>query len=161
MEGSRSRQALVVTNFLIPNAGAFSYMFESIKQDWQCLKRGEPGERFVGFYDYRASRRHPGFSVSRAVTILFGLVLTIGGASIGWLPGPGGFVAIFGLALLAQEFRPMAVALDWCEVRLRAIWQWCVRVWKRMSGAARVAIAMTALVTSVSLAVAAYAILLR
>jgi hypothetical protein len=136
-------------------------MLESLKQDLRCLKQAESGKRFCAFYDFRASRRPPGFSVSRALTILFGLVLTIGGASIGWLPGPGGFVAIFGLALLAQEFRPMAVALDWCEVRLRAIWQWCVRVWKRMSGAARVAIAMTALVTSVSLAVAAYAILLR
>jgi hypothetical protein len=136
-------------------------LINSIKADWHCLKDGEAGKRFVAFYDYRASRRPPGFSISRTVTILLGLVLTIGGASIGWLPGPGGFVAIFGLALLAQEFRPMAVALDWCEVKLRAVWQWCFRVWKRMSGAARVAAAMMALVTSVSLAVAAYAIFLR
>jgi hypothetical protein len=136
-------------------------MLESLKDDWRCLRKSEPGKRFVEFYDYRASRRDPGFSVSRALTILFGLALTIGGASIGWLPGPGGFVAIFGLALLAQEFRPMAVALDWCEIKLRALWQWCVRVWRRMSGTARIAVAMTALVTSVSIAFAAYALFLR
>lgn len=136
-------------------------MLESLKQDWQSLKGGEPGNRFRAFYDYRASRRPPGFSISRALTILFGLVLTVGGASIGWLPGPGGFVAIFGLALLAQEFRPMAVALDWCEVQLRELWSWCVRAWTRMSGTAQVAAAMTALVTSVSLAFAAYVLFLR
>jgi hypothetical protein len=136
-------------------------LLESIKADWQCLKEGESGGRFVAFYDFRASCRDPGFSVSRALTILFGLALTVGGASIGWLPGPGGFLAIFGLALLAQEFRPMAAGLDWCEIKLRALWQWCVRVWRRMSGTARIAVAMTALVTSVSIAFAAYALFLR
>jgi hypothetical protein len=136
-------------------------ILQSVKQDLQCLKHVESGKRFFAFYDFRESHRDPGFSVSRALTILFGLALTIGGASIGWLPGPGGFVAILGLALLAQEFRPMAVALDWCEVKLRALWQWCFRAWKRMSGATRVVVTMTALVTSVSLVIAAYALLFR
>jgi hypothetical protein len=136
-------------------------ILRSVKEDLRCLKQAESGKRFVAFYDFRESRREPGFSVSRALTIFFGLALTIGGASIGWLPGPGGFVAILGLALLAQEFRPMAVALDWCEVKLRALWQWCVRGWRRMSGTARIAVAMTALVTSVSIAFAAYALFLR
>jgi hypothetical protein len=136
-------------------------ILQLVKEDLQCLKQGKSGGRFVAFYDFRASRRKPGFSVSRALTILFGLALTIGGASIGWLPGPGGFAAIFGLALLAQEIRPMAVALDWCEVKLRALWQWCVRGWRRMSGGARIAVAMMALVTSVTIAFAAYALVLR
>jgi hypothetical protein len=136
-------------------------ILQSVKEDLQCLKHAKSGERFCAFYDFRASRREPGFSVSRALTILFGLALTIGGASIGWLPGPGGFVAILGLALLAQEFRPMAAVLDWCEVKLRTLWQWCVRAWKRMSGAVRLAVTMTALATSVSLVIAAYALLFR
>jgi hypothetical protein len=136
-------------------------ILQSVKEDLRCIKQAESGKRFCAFYDFRESHRDPGFSVSRALTILFGLTLTIGGASIGWLPGPGGFVAIFGLALLAQEFRPMAAGLDWCEVKLRALGQWCVRVWRRMSGTTRIAVAVTALVTSVSIAFAAYALFLR
>ncbi len=136
-------------------------MLEFIKDDLRQLKRGESGSRFCDFYDFRQRQRNPGFSVARMLTIGFGLILTIGGAAIGWLPGPGGFVAIFGLALLAQEFRPMAVALDWCEPKLRAIWNWLVRTWKRMSSLGRVAVAMTFLITSVTAGFAAYNFFLR
>ncbi len=95
------------------------------------------------------------------LTILLGLVLTVGGASIGWLPGPGGFVAIFGLALLAQEFRPMAVALDWCEPKLGAIWNWLVRTWKQMPSVGRAAVAMTIFLTSATVGFAAYKLFLQ
>ncbi len=136
-------------------------MFDAIKADLVQLKRGKPGSRFLDFYDFRQSRRAPGFSVSRVMTIFVGLALVIGGASIGWLPGPGGFVAIFGLALLAQEFRPMARALDWIEPKLHALWSWLVRVWRRLSGVGRLVVAMTILLTSVSVGYAAYSWLLR
>jgi hypothetical protein len=136
-------------------------MFETIKDDLRQLRSGEPGSRFVGFYDFRLQNRRPGFSPVRAFNIVFGLLLAIGGASIGWLPGPGGFVAIFGLALLAQEFRPMAVLLDWIEPKLQAIWHGLVRIWRRMSATSRVALAMMLVLTSVSAGYAAYAILLR
>jgi hypothetical protein len=136
-------------------------MFNAIKDDLAQLRRGKSGCRFCEFYDFRQSRRQPGLSVSRVLTIFLGLALTIGGASIGWLPGPGGFVAIFGLALLAQEFRPMAKALDWCEPKLRALWQWVVRTWRRMSSSGRVALAMTIVVTGVGMGYAAYSLLLR
>lgn len=136
-------------------------MFETIKDDLRQLKGGEPGSRFCDFYDFRQLHRRPGFSPARIVTIAIGLVLVVGGAAIGWLPGPGGFVAIFGLALLAQEFRPMAVALDWIEPQLRAIWNSLVRIWQRMSATSRVALALTVLLTSASMGYAAYAMLLR
>ncbi len=136
-------------------------MFKVIKEDLAQLQRGEPGSRFSHFYEFRQSRRAPGFSVSRMLTIFLGLALTIGGASIGWLPGPGGFVAIFGLALLAQEFRPMAKALDWCEPKLRALWQWVVRTWRRLSSSGRVAVAMIIVLTGASVGYAAYSLLLR
>ncbi len=135
-------------------------MIKATKEDLHQLKRGKSGTRFLEFYDFRKANRPPGFSMARVLTIFFGLVLVIGGASIGWLPGPGGFVAIFGLALLAQEFRPMAKALDWCEPKLLALWNWLVRGWKRLSSTGRVAVAMTILITSASAGYAAYAILL-
>jgi hypothetical protein len=136
-------------------------MFNTIKDDLRQLKCGEPGSRFCDFYEFRKRHRRPGFSPARALTIFFGLALVIGGASIGWLPGPGGFVAIFGLALLAQEFRPMAVVLDWIEPKLHTLWRALVRIWRRMSATSRVALATMVVLTGVSAGYAAYTILLR
>jgi hypothetical protein len=136
-------------------------MFNAVKEDFVQLKQSESGSRFCDFYDFRQARRAPGFSIGRVLTIFFGLVLTIGGAAIGWLPGPGGFVAIFGLALLAQEFRPMARALDWCESKLRTLWNGIARTWRRLSSTGRIAVAMTILLTSASVGYAAYSLLLR
>ena len=136
-------------------------MFQAIKDDLRELKGGEPGSRFRDFYDFRRRHRRQGFSPARFLTIFFGLVLVIGGASIGWLPGPGGFVAIFGLALLAQEFRPLAALLDWVEPKLHTVWKSIVRFWRRMSAARRVALALVIVLTSVSVGYAAYTLLLR
>ena len=43
------------------------------------------------------------------------------GLAIGWLPGPGGFLAILGLALLGTELRPLARLLDRCELFVRGV----------------------------------------
>jgi hypothetical protein len=136
-------------------------MFQSIRDDFKQLRRGKTGRRFRDFYDFRQQQRRPGLSPVRVFNICFGIALVIGGAAIGWLPGPGGFIAIFGLALLAQEFRPMAVLLDWLEPKLRAVWRWLVRTWRRMSSSGRVAVAMTIAITSASMGYAAYSLLLR
>lgn len=45
------------------------------------------------------------------------------GLVIGWLPGPGGFLSIVGLAILAQEMPIVAKALDGCEVKIRRLGQ--------------------------------------
>jgi hypothetical protein len=50
-----------------------------------------------------------------------GLLLIVGGLAIGWLPGPGGFVAVIGAARLGTEWLSVAKALDWTEVRVRRI----------------------------------------
>jgi hypothetical protein len=136
-------------------------MFDAIKEDLRQLKCGVSGSRFSDFYDFRLQHRRPGISPARIFTIFFGLLLVIAGASIGWLPGPGGFIAIIGLALLAQEFRPMAVVMDWIEPKLHAIWNWLVKIWRRMSSTSRVAVAMTLALTSATAGYAAYSILLR
>jgi hypothetical protein len=58
---------------------------------------------------------------------LVAIVLIGGGLAIGWLPGPGGFIAIFGLAIVAMEFRVMAVILDRLERLGRDAWAWLRR----------------------------------
>jgi hypothetical protein len=134
-------------------------MFETIKDNFQHFKAGESGSRFRDFYDYRQQRRPPGWSPARVLTIFFGVFLAFVGAAIGWLPGPGGFIAIIGLALLAQEFRPMAVVLDWIEPKLRKAMDGLVSIWRRMSVVSQVVIATTFVLTSVSAGYAAYTLL--
>lgn len=93
----------------------------ALKKYWHELKEAPSGERFRNFYDVRQETRQS--PAARIVSITIGIVLVLLGLSIGWLPGPGGFVAIIGLALLAQEFRPLAALIDATE---RLI----VRTWK-------------------------------
>jgi hypothetical protein len=50
-----------------------------------------------------------------------GTVLLIGGLAIGWLSGPGGFIAVFGAALLGVEWLGVAQILDRCETYLRRV----------------------------------------
>lgn len=55
--------------------------------------------------------------------ILIALGLIAIGLLIGWLPGPGGVLAIIGLALLATQFRWVAICLDWIELMMRRIFR--------------------------------------
>ena len=95
-------------------------MLKSMKESWHELKEGRPGSRFRDYYDDRKENRSS--RGGKIASIAGGLVLVIVGIAIGWLPGPGGFVAIIGLALLAKEIRPIAAAMDWSERVLTKCW---------------------------------------
>jgi hypothetical protein len=56
------------------------------------------------------------------LTLAAGVGLTLFGLAVGWLPGPGGFVAILGLGLLATVWRPLAKLLDQTELGARKLW---------------------------------------
>jgi hypothetical protein len=94
----------------------------TIRQYATRLKHGEPGRRFVDLYEFR--RTDPPSTAVRVGLWLAAILLIAGGAAIGWLPGPGGFIAIFGLAIVAMEFRFMAVILDRLERLGRNAWAW-------------------------------------
>jgi hypothetical protein len=85
------------------------------------------------------------------------VLLVVGGAAIGWLPGPGGFVAILGLGILATRFRFLARALDWSELRLIAIWR---HAWTRRSAPGRVMVVAVALLIAAGVVYAASRLLL-
>jgi hypothetical protein len=86
------------------------------------LKDGGPGHRFLGLYEFR--KADPPAPAVRAGLWLVAIVLIGGGLAIGWLPGPGGFIAILGMAIVAMEFRFMAVLLDRMERLGRDAWAW-------------------------------------
>lgn len=101
--------------------GRSESIWGTFKKYWRELKEASSGERFRAFYDTRQEGRQG--QGMRLLTSGVGIALVAFGAGIGWLPGPGGFVAILGLALLAQEFRPLASALDWIERQLVTLWK--------------------------------------
>ena len=76
----------------------------SLKQDWNRLLHGRPGRRFFDFHQERCKRRAGGWPRERVVTLVLGTALLVVGLAIGWLPGPGGFLAIIGAALLGIEW---------------------------------------------------------
>lgn len=96
----------------------------AIRAHWRRLRDGEPGRRFRDMYEARQDRRGGAFTLGRLAMLSLAIVLIVGGAAIGWLPGPGGFIAILGVALVAQELYPAAWAADRGEILLRDVWSW-------------------------------------
>lgn len=92
----------------------------TIRQYARHLRNGDPGRRFIDLYRFR--RKDPPTTAARLGLWFIALLLIAGGAAVGWLPGPGGFIAIFGLAIVAMEFRFMALALDKLERVGRDAW---------------------------------------
>lgn len=98
-------------------------LWKRLRTEVQTLRDGNPGRRFQDYTDRRRERRGAGWSVSRIMTFVVGVILVLVGLAIGWLPGPGGFLSVIGLAVLAQEVPIVAKFLDWAEVTLRRLWE--------------------------------------
>lgn len=97
----------------------------TIRQYAQQLKHGEAGRRFVDLYEFR--QQDPPTATVRVGLWVVAVLLIGGGVAIGWLPGPGGFIAIFGVAIIAMEFRAVAVIVDRVE-------RWGRHLWARLRG---------------------------
>jgi hypothetical protein len=95
----------------------------AIAKDWRKLKEGTPGRRFYDVHRARSERRGDGWPLERILTLALGIVLLLGGLAIGWLPGPGGFIGVFGAALLGAESVRVARFMDRVELRLRDAWR--------------------------------------
>ncbi|MEO8268533.1 MAG: PGPGW domain-containing protein [Aureliella sp.] len=67
-------------------------------------------------------------SVRRIARDTLAVALIVIGIAIGWLPGPGGFLAIIGLALIAQEVPWIADVLDATEIGIRRFIRSCKRI---------------------------------
>ncbi|MDZ4850246.1 MAG: PGPGW domain-containing protein [Pirellulaceae bacterium] len=91
-------------------------LWTSAKQNMQQLRDGQPGHRFRDYVKHRIEGRD---KVTRLWNYIAGVALIAIGLAVGWLPGPGGFLALIGLAILAKEFPFIASWLDKAEVFLR------------------------------------------
>lgn len=108
-------------------------MLAALKRRWTDLKRGTPGRRFQDRYRRAAEARARG-GLSRILRVSAAAVAIVIGVVLVFLPGPAVVFFFIAGALLASESLHVARALDWTELKLRAVWSW----WKRRRpGAAR------------------------
>src|SRR5215210_1666 len=100
-------------------------MIERIRKSWHHFAGGRAGLRFRERYRLHQSRRRRRgpFDLVRLSYILSGGVLVVVSALFGWLPVLGLGTAIFGLAMIAGEFYPVARLMDWLEVRARRLFE--------------------------------------
>ncbi len=98
-------------------------MLKRFKKQWAIFRDSRPGTLFEEWH--QRSRRSPlgkggGWRIFRItgsiVCFIFGVIASI-------VPGlPGVFFVLIGAALLATESLEIARSFDWCEMKLRALW---------------------------------------
>jgi hypothetical protein len=103
-------------------------MFRRIRRSWQRFKNDRPGERFQEQFRRRRFSRS---TLQKALFIGGGALLMGAGFFFLFVPGPGLLVMLIGAILIAQQSLLAARALDWLEVRLRALLARGLRLWKR------------------------------
>jgi hypothetical protein len=131
-------------------------MLQRLRENWQRIKRGEPGRRFRDCYE---SERHHG--ASRTVLCAAGIALILIGLFLVPAPVlPGWVVVMLGLALLSAAWRPLARLLDWTEPRLRFVLASGKSCWQRASKAVRIVVAGITLLGAAGLAWVMYALVL-
>jgi hypothetical protein len=104
----------------------------TFKQHFLTLKRGKPGKRFQAHYKHEKQARHGHNSTGRIVRLVLGLALVGVGLVFCVIPGPGLPIIFIGGAFLAAESLIVARAMDWAELRLRALWRWGKDHWDKL-----------------------------
>lgn len=102
-----------------------SQLLQKIKQEFQEIKDGEPGQRFVDHYE-RIKRKEGQRSLpwSTMAYVAVGLLLVVCGLLLSLPPGVPGFLLwIPGLALLSARSKGLAMLLDRLEAWGRTMWQ--------------------------------------
>nr|CAA9251848.1 hypothetical protein AVDCRST_MAG63-1956 [uncultured Armatimonadetes bacterium] len=94
-------------------------MRERIQAAWESFRACAPGTRCQERY-WR--RREAGGRAGTVRRVFGGLAVVALGVVLIPLPGPGGLIILFGLALVGGEVLPLARLLDWAEVWARAVW---------------------------------------
>jgi hypothetical protein len=131
-------------------------MLEHVKRNWQEFMAAEPGCRFVERYWERQCKSQGKFNCGKIFNIVGGLIVALAGIFFIPAPGPGTLILVAGLGLIGSECLPLARALDWAEVRLRAIADRALMLWKQTPLPVKVAVSLLVLAGAASIAYGAY-----
>jgi hypothetical protein len=104
-------------------------MLQRWKRAWSAFKRLPPGQRFQEHY--RLEQRKPGAkSVWRRALWLGGALVAFAvGVVLMFIPGPAVVFFALAAALLANQSEWAARAMDWLELRLRALYERARAFW--------------------------------
>lgn len=117
-------------------------MLKQSRKYWEEFKEDEPGRRFQDRYERNQQRAKGWFDIRRIANLLVGTVLVVVSVFFGWAPGPGMLTLFIGLGMIASEFRPAAVFLDWFELRVRDLWEIARPIWNEASPGERALIVL-------------------
>lgn len=139
-------------------------MSNPLKKQWETLKRGRPGERFVARYDAGQKTKKDagfGFKILRVVRILIALGAVVVGIILVFIPGPAILFFLIAGSLLAAESLTIARFLDWSELKLRVLFHWIARHWRKLHVAGKIAISSLAITGAGGCAYVAYQLMVR
>lgn len=134
-------------------------MVQRIKNSWHTFRQSEPGQRFQDRYRRRQELTQGRWNWRALLSVVLGLAVIVVGLFLVPAPGPGWLITFVGLGLMASEFAPLAQALDWAELRGRAVQLWAERWWRDASSAQRALVVLLALAVAAALAWLLYLLL--
>ena len=134
-------------------------MLDQAKQSWHEFKESEPGHRFQDRYERRRRSERSKFDLRKILNLVIGVALIFAGIFLIAAPGPGWLTVFLGLGFIGSEFLPVARALDWAEIKGRAIAEWAQDAWERSPLVVKVLIVVLALAIAAALAYGVYSII--
>jgi hypothetical protein len=102
------------------------------------VRDARPGHRFQEFHDRTKRAGQRGNPIWRVLRISLAMVAFTIGVVLVVIPGPAIPFFFVAAALLATESKVVAKGMDWLELRLRVIWDWGQKHWRRLPKVARV-----------------------
>jgi hypothetical protein len=131
-------------------------MSASWKSEWNALRRGKPGRRFVERYEASHRARDRGTVLGRIVRMVIAVLCLAVGVVLMFIPGPAILFYFVAGSLLATESRAIARLLDWIEVKLRKVATWLHARWKRLPTAGKVVVVLLVGAVSAAVMIAGY-----
>jgi hypothetical protein len=119
-------------------------MLAALKRQWRQFKQSPPGKRFQERYERNRKTRAGRSPWVRFLKPIAAILLLAAGIFFCLVPGPGVPLLVIGAGLLADVSRRVAIALDWVDLRLRALLRLIRKWWKQASLPAKAAAALVA-----------------
>lgn len=107
-------------------------MSQSLKAQWEALRRGKSGQRFQKRYEASRREKSRRSMVSRIVRWVLAMIAVAIGIVLMFIPGPAVLFFALAGALLASESKGVARFLDWSEVKTRKVVMWARGIWRRL-----------------------------